>query len=140
MTRRGSRQPCLWGSALVALGLSLTVSSTAAQKPLEPMPPDVSDSLIQRGSVVFRGSARCDVCHGAEAGGTEDGPDLTDDKWLRGGGTFEEILERVLHGMPRRDSKTGKPMPMRGWEPVSDEDARAVAAYVWSLSHHRSPP
>jgi mono/diheme cytochrome c family protein len=139
MARRGSLQPRLCIASLAALGIAVAALSAVAQEPREPVPAGVTDSLIQRGSVVFRGSARCDVCHGAEARGTDDGPDLTDDEWLRGDGTFDQILERVLHGMPRRDAKTGKPMPMRGWEPVSNDDARAVAAYVWSLSHRRSP-
>ncbi len=103
------------------------------------MPPGVTDSLIERGAVVYRGSARCDMCHGADARGTDDGPDLTDDKWLRGNGTFDEIVERVRYGVPRRDAKTDKPMPMRGWEPVSDDDVRAVAAYVWSLRRGSGP-
>jgi hypothetical protein len=26
-------------------------------------------------------------------------------------------------------------MPMRGWTNMPDEDVRAVAAYVWSITH-----
>ncbi|MDH3291443.1 MAG: cytochrome c [Gemmatimonadota bacterium] len=139
MARLGSIHPSPCGTTLVVLAIMVLALPAVAQERREPSPPGVTDSVIQRGSVVFRGSARCDVCHGADARGTEDGPDLTDDKWLRGEGTFDQILERVLYGTPRRDAKTGKPMPMRGWEPVSGDDARAVAAYVWSLSRQRAP-
>jgi mono/diheme cytochrome c family protein len=78
------------------------------------------------------------VCHGPDGKGTDAGPDLTDANWIHGQGAFEEIVERVVHGISRRDAKTGKLMPMRGWEPVGDADVRAVAAYVWSLSRRRS--
>ena len=134
MARLVSMRSSSCGATLVVLTVLVGALPAVAQQRREPFPPGVTGSVIQRGSVVFRGPARCDVCHGADARGTEDGPDLTDDQWLRGEGRFGEILERVLNGMSRRDAKTGKPMPMRGWEPVSDDDARAVAAYVWSLS------
>ena len=70
---------------------------------------------------------------------TLEGPDLTDAEWLRGRGTYEEILSQVRHGVSRRDAKTGKPMPIGGWEPQSEDAARAVAAYVWALGRGKPP-
>lgn len=97
----------------------------------EPLPEGVNDSVIQRGRQVFNGPANCASCHGAAGEGTADGPSLIDEKWLYGSGSYSEILEQVLHGTTRRESKTGNPMPIRGWTPIGDADVHAVVAYVW---------
>lgn len=125
------------GIAIVA-ALVATAPAHAQQAGGPPFPPGVVDSLAERGGEVYRGSARCAVCHGGEGRGTEDGPDLTDRSWLRGTGTYEEILSMVRHGISRRDAETGQPMPIRGWEPIDDNAAIAVAVYVWRLSRERS--
>jgi len=70
--------------------------------------------------------------------GTDLGPDLTDSVWLHGAGSYEMIVRLVTHGVTRRESTTGTPMPMRGWSPLDDGQLAAVATYVWSLS--RSTP
>ena len=95
----------------------------------------VANPDVARGRAVFL--ANCVACHGVDGRGTVDGPSLADSLWLRGRGTYEEILQRVTHGVARRESATGRPMPMRGWSPVSDDEVRAVAAYVWWLAHGR---
>ncbi len=98
-------------------------------------PAAVTDSLIARGESIFHGAANCLSCHGEGGQGTDIGPALTDDEWSRGRGSYDEIIEQIMHGVPRKDSKTDTPMPIRGWTGLSDEDVRAVAAYVWTLSH-----
>lgn len=127
--------PWWWAGAGIALAISpVAIERARAQEAGgPPFPPNVVDSLAERGRTIYQGSARCGVCHGDEGGGTEDGPDLTDRSWLRGRGTYEEILSMVRHGVSRRDAETGQPMPIRGWEPVDDSAAVAVAVYVWTL-------
>ena len=125
-----------WATVGAVLSLGFGGMLGAQEKP-DTLPRDVTAAMIERGAEVFHGSARCHACHGAGATGTEAGPDLTDDVWFKGRGTFDDILERVLHGISRRDARTGKPMPMRGWDPASDADVRAVAAYVWTLRKRR---
>ena len=107
----------------------------AQQAGAPPFPPSAVDSLAERGGEIYHGSAHCAVCHGDEGRGTEDGPDLTDGTWIHGSGTYEEILAMVTHGVSRRDAEMGRPMPIRGWVPVDDNAAAAVAVYVWTLSH-----
>ncbi len=114
-------------------------ATLAAQQGAPPFPEPILDSLILRGKEIYRGGAGCVRCHGDAGVGSSEGPDLTDDEWLRGGGTYDEILSQVRHGISRRDSKTGRPMPIGGWEPLSEDAARAVAVYVWSLGR-RDPP
>lgn len=96
------------------------------------------DSLIPRGRQIYLGAAGCARCHGAEGRGTTEGPDLTDAEWLHGSGGYEEILDQVRHGISRREARTDKPMPIGGWEPLSDDAARAVAVYVWSIGRGSS--
>jgi mono/diheme cytochrome c family protein len=47
-------------------------------------------------------------------------------------------VEQVMHGVPRNESRTDTPMPMRGWTGLDDDEVRAVAAYVWTLSNRRN--
>lgn len=114
----------------VSLGIAVAFCAAAQDRPAV-----VTDSLVERGSMVFHGPAGCASCHGRRGEGSKLGPSLRDGKWIRGSGTYQEILERVIHGVPRTESETGEPMPMRGMSEMSDGDVRAVAAYVWSISH-----
>ena len=61
-------------------------------------------------------------------------PSLADTLWLHSKGEYDRILATILDGVPARESKSGIMMPPRGGSAISDVDARAVAAYIWSLS------
>jgi mono/diheme cytochrome c family protein len=122
-----------WGVLMVA-GLSWAATEPIlAQEVLDRRPTEVTDSAIAVGRVLFRGAANCAGCHGAEGRGSKSGPDLTDRAWLHGDGSYRMISKLILHGVTRYESTQGKPMPMRGWAPVNDDEVRAVAAYVWSI-------
>ena len=98
-------------------------------------PAAVTDSIVEIGSMIFHDRGGCAECHGRRGQGSQLGPSLRDGEWATGSGTYEEILEAVLHGKPRRETETGEPMPIRGVSELSDSDVRAVAAYVWAISH-----
>jgi mono/diheme cytochrome c family protein len=102
-------------------------------------PADITDSAIAWGKGLFEGSANCSRCHGVNGRGTEFGPDLADAIWWHGPGTFEWLVREVTHGIPENLTVTGLPMPARGWAPMHEADVRAVAAYVWSISHPPRP-
>ncbi len=110
----------------------------AAQDPALPAPArpiQVTDSAVARGRALFHGSAGCVMCHGDAGVGTDSGPALAQGIWLHGPDTYEGILARVVHGLPKAWTTRGVTMPMRGWAELSDEQARDVAAYVWEISH-----
>jgi cytochrome c5 len=44
-------------------------------------------------------------------------------------------LPQIAKGVTKEESKTGVPMPAKGGSSISDDEVKAVAAYVWSLSH-----
>jgi len=125
-------------AALLASTLVLAPIPAAAQEqPVVPLPKpsQVNDSAIARGREVYQGSGNCVACHGIAGVGSDSGPPLAQGVWMHGPDTFEGILERVVHGVPEAYSTRGLAMPMRGWNTLSDPEARDVAAYVWSISH-----
>ncbi|MEE8191603.1 MAG: c-type cytochrome [Gemmatimonadales bacterium] len=120
------------GMALVAFGLLFTAPAAQAQ---EELPDGVTDEMIANGKTVFGGAGICMVCHGPQGAGIANlGADLTDDEWLHSDGTYEGILATIEAGVAADKSSTGGVMPPKGSSSISDEQVKAVAAYVWSLS------
>ncbi len=99
-----------------------------------PAPAGITPELIAQGDKVFHGPGNCYACHGTNAQGAV-GPNLTDAEWLHSKGSFEDIVAQVTKGVPKEESKSGIPMPAKGGSSISDDDVKAVAAYVYSLSH-----
>ncbi|HEY4648391.1 MAG TPA: c-type cytochrome [Gemmatimonadales bacterium] len=94
----------------------------------------ITPELIAQGHKVFHGPGNCYACHGSNAQGLV-GPNLTDAEWIHSKGTYEDIVAQVTKGVPKEESKSGIVMPPRGGSSISDDDVKAVAAYVYSLSH-----
>ena len=92
-----------------------------------------SSPLIAQGDAVFHGPGNCYACHGSKGEGLV-GPNLTDSEWIHSKGTLEDIEAQINHGVPKEESKSGIPMPPKGGSTISDEDVKACAAYVHSLS------
>src|SRR5574338_511106 len=118
---------------LAALPLQAQVRDTTVPRIKRPTP--VTDSAIARGRALFHGSANCSACHGIEGVGTDSGAPLSQGVWLHGEDSYAAIRSRILHGIPKEVSTRGTPMPMRGWNPLSDQEVNDVAAYVWTISH-----
>jgi len=45
------------------------------------------------------------------------------------------IVATVTSGVPADKAKKGVPKPPKGGSSITDEEVKAVAAYVYSLSH-----
>jgi mono/diheme cytochrome c family protein len=136
-----------WSAALVA-GLVLTAvcegasaqqaSRAGVNERVTVNAAAISASLVALGDSIFHGKAgggACMVCHGADAKGTPGlAPNLADAKWLNGDGTYAFIVNTVQNGVA--DPKDGPaPMPPMGGSQLAPEQVRAVAAYVYSLTH-----
>jgi mono/diheme cytochrome c family protein len=80
------------------------------------------------------GGGTCFTCHGQDAKGTTLAPNLSDNTWIDGDGTYNYLVQRVTTGVPQ-PKQYPAPMPPKGGAPLSDAQVRAVAAYVYSLTH-----
>lgn len=129
--------------ALVTVGAAPALAQTTSQTERTPAPAPasqppaaaaVSPELIAQGDKIFHGAGNCYACHGSNAEGLV-GPNLTDAEWIHSKGTLDDIVAQVIHGVPKEESKSGIVMPPRGGGTISDDDVKAVAAYVYSLSH-----
>ncbi len=92
-----------------------------------------SAELIAQGDKIFHGPGNCYACHGTNAQGSV-GPNLTDAEWIHSKGTYEDIVKQIHEGVPKEQAKSGIPMPPKGGSTISDDDIKAVAAYVHSLA------
>jgi cytochrome c oxidase cbb3-type subunit 3 len=97
-----------------------------------------SESLMQyvrqTGPQLF--GDNCAACHGRDARGGQNYPDLTDDDWLWGGDP-ETIAETLRVGINTAHGETRfAQMPAFGRdEMLTGAEVRHVAKYVYSLSH-----
>jgi mono/diheme cytochrome c family protein len=80
------------------------------------------------------GGGACTGCHGDSGQGTPLGPALTNTKWLWSDGSYGGIRKTIVDGVSQ-PKKYRSPMPPMGGAQLTPDQASAVAAYVWSLSH-----
>ena len=125
--------PLITALFLIPLPAAAQIRDTTT--PVLKRPTPVTDSAVARGRELFHGSGNCAACHGPEGVGTDSGAPLAQGVWLHGDDTYEGILARVVHGIPRDVSTRGTAMPMRGWSTLTNQQVRDVAAYVWTISH-----
>ncbi len=120
----------------LTLGAVLTVPSlVSAQAKTEALPKGVTEKMISEGATLFAGAGTCFACHGPDAKGVPNlGANLTDKDWVKGDGGYEAIVKAIMEGT---QSETGAVMPPRGSGALTDAQVKAVAAYVWTLSHKK---
>ena len=118
----------------LALGLAVAAFVQVGTAQAQGLPAGVTQAMVDKGNEVFHKQGLCYACHGQDAKGLV-GPNLTDDVWLHSKGSFEELVVQVAKGVTKEESKSGVPMPAKGGSSISDDDVKAVAAYVFSLSH-----
>lgn len=117
---------------LVVAALALVGAGQAAAQ--EAAPAGVTPAAIAKGDTIYHKAGLCYACHGSNAEGAV-GPNLTDAEWLHGDGSYDMIVATVTAGVPADKAKKGIPMPPKGGSSITEEEIKAVAAYVYSLSH-----
>ena len=118
-------------SLLLAFAAVLGARPVLAQTAAGPTP-----AAIAQGDSIFHSKGNCYACHGANAQGAV-GPNLTDAEWIHSDGSYDAIVKQVTTGVTKEESKSGIPMPPRGGSTITDDEVKAVAAYVYSLSHKK---
>lgn len=94
--------------------------------------------MVAEGQTLYR-QGSCTICHGFSGTGGA-GPNLTDSIFLHNSGSFEEIIAIIDAGVPVEKFKSPSSQPglfmlPRGAMLLTDAQLRALAAYVWTLSH-----
>ncbi|MBI2409182.1 MAG: c-type cytochrome [Gemmatimonadetes bacterium] len=104
--------------------------ATLDPKTITPQELALGDSLFHG----LIGATSCQACHGPDAKGGTVAPNLTDAEWLHSDGSYGAIYHQIETGVPQPKQYLGV-MPPFGGAPLTPEKHRAVAAYVYSLSH-----
>lgn len=104
------------------------------------MPAGVTAASIAMGDSIFA-SGGCQRCHGVKGVGAQNGPSLVAGPWLHSTGKYEEIVAQITNGVPRtalKDQTRRFPMNPRGGPMnLNDDQVKAVAAYVYSISRDK---
>jgi mono/diheme cytochrome c family protein len=117
--------------ALVALA-----GAARAQQAAGALPPGVTAQMVKEGETLFKGAGLCAACHGQDAKGIPNlGANLVDAQWVHSKGSYDEIAKQITAGVAADKSTTGVVMPPKGGTSITDAQVKAIAAYVWSLSH-----
>ena len=118
-----------WG-----FGVVLTVAVLPAASAAQEMPAGVTADMITQGKDIFAGAGLCASCHGPDGTGTPIAPALNDGTWLHIDGAFPNIVTLVTSGVAT-PKEHPVPMAPKGGTNLSDDQVKAVSAYVWSLSN-----
>ena len=120
------------------LGLLLAFAAVLGARPaVAQAPAAVTPAAITLGDTLFHSKGNCYACHGANAQGAV-GPNLTDAEWIHSDGSYDAIVKQITTGVTAEESKSKIPMPPKGGSTITDDEVKAVAAYVYSLSHKKS--
>lgn len=125
-----------WMRALTVTASVVLFVAIAAPAAAQDMPEGVTKQMVDEGGKLFRGDGICHACHGPQGKGIPNlGANLTDEKWLHSDGSIDGILKTITNGVTGDQSSVGVSMPAKGGSSLNEQQLRAVAAYVWSLSH-----
>ena len=123
----------------VSVGSSAAPTPAGAARNANALPADITPAMLAIGDSLFNNGS-CQRCHGKGGVGAQNAPNLTDSQWLQITGKYDEIVKVITDGVPRtaiKDSTHTRPMNPRGGPMnLTDPQIRAIAAYVFRLSHH----
>lgn len=128
---------------VTVIGATMMLPAVAAlallqqDKPKPATQPDTSaitPEMVELGRAIFHGQGTCFACHGQNLEGSQIAPTLMPHAWRDAkNGDFANIYYVATHGVP---STLMVAFPGG----ISREQARAVAAYVWSVSTRKVKP
>jgi mono/diheme cytochrome c family protein len=131
-------QPAATPAPAPAPGTTTTTTTMAA--PTGGMPAGVTMAMVATGDSIFHARG-CRNCHGMDAKGAANGPDLTKGTFQHIDGSYNSMVQIITTGVAKTDIKDPahpNAMPARGGPRpalLTDDQINAVAAYVYSLNH-----
>ena len=126
---------CSHSTSATSSATAPSPAPAAAAKPA--MPAGVTAAMIAAGDSIFNNRS-CKNCHLVGGVGGPRGPNLTDSQWIHVDGSYDSIIKLVTTGFTKAeqvDAQYPFSMNPRGGVSLTDDQIRAVAAYVYSLSH-----
>jgi glucose/arabinose dehydrogenase/mono/diheme cytochrome c family protein len=114
-----------------------THANAGAETANLPVPPGATRAAVALGDRIYHGQAggaTCIACHGQDGKGSTLGPDLTAKKYLWSDRSYTGIMKTIRDGVPH-PKQYRSPMPRMGGAQLTPRELRALAAYVWALSH-----
>ena len=133
--KRASTGATIAAMTAVAVAFTWIAADESVALETQQLPDGVTTAMISSGGELFRTDALCHACHGGDGAGIANlGSDLTDTEWTHVDGSYIRIVVLVTDGVTAEESSTGIPMPPRAGANLTDDQVRAVAAYVWTLS------
>ena len=102
-----------------------------------PTPDGATAQDVALGDKIFHGEAKggtCGGCHGADLSGTPIGANLMDGQFMWSDGSLKGLEQTISMGVAKPKSHPGAMLPMGGMQ-MSQADLKAVASYVWAVSH-----
>jgi mono/diheme cytochrome c family protein len=97
------------------------------------LPEGVTDEMVTQGEQLYGSTGNCFTCHAADGSGTPLAPALNDGTWIHIDGSFDSLVQIISQGVPT-PAQYPAAMPPRGGAPLSEEQVRQIAAYVYAIS------
>ena len=118
-------------------GVNPDAGKEAAAGAAGTVPEGATREMVALGDHIYHGQvggATCTGCHGTNAKGTPLGPNLAGKDWVWSDGSYAGITKTITDGVSQ-PKKFRSPMPPMGGAQLTPDQVKAVAAYIWSLSH-----
>ena len=101
------------------------------------LPAGITAAQVALGRAIYQGQAKggtCAGCHGSDGRGSMAGGSLTGPDFAWSDGSVDGLAATITKGVEKARKVSGA-MPALGGSALTPEDVKAVAAYVWTLSH-----
>lgn len=111
-------------------------SQTAAPRPARGAgapPAGATAADVTAGEQIFSATGNCFTCHGQNGAGTAMAPALNDQQWVNVDGSFA-ALQQIINSGVAQPKQFPAAMPAKGGAPLTDQQVKQVAAYVYSIS------
>jgi mono/diheme cytochrome c family protein len=107
-------------------------AAPVARAPVQ-LPEGVTQDMVAQGEQLYGSTGNCFTCHGPTGDGTPLAPAVNDAGWIHIDGSFDQLVQIISNGVPQ-PAQYPAAMPARGGAPLTDDQVRQIAAYVYSIS------